>query len=207
MRTKDEENERNQRQRLLNAAWKLFYEKGYQDTTMDDILKEAGCSKGRFYYYFHAKGELLDSLYEVFDQKYDEFFAVLDSTRGAYDRLLALNRFMFDFMSEQISVELLRNLYISQLSGTTGIGFWGENRLFRKILTRIVEDGMHNGELRTDMDVYEMVSDMIAEERSQLISWCLDDGKYPLTERSMPRLERFYFGYLKSAQTSVKNSG
>ncbi|MCD8121405.1 MAG: TetR/AcrR family transcriptional regulator [Clostridiales bacterium] len=200
MRTKDEENERRQRQQLLNAAWKLFYEKGYQNTTMEDILREAGCSKGRFYYYFHAKGELLDSLYEVFDQKYEEFFDRLDRERGAYDRLLALNRFMFDFMSEQIGVELLRNLYISQLSGTTGIGFWGENRSFRKILTRIVEDGMRNGELRTDMDEYEMVSDMIAEERSQLISWCLDGGKYPLTESSMPRLERFYIGYLKQAQ-------
>ncbi|MCD8084107.1 MAG: TetR/AcrR family transcriptional regulator, partial [Clostridiales bacterium] len=178
-----------------------------QNTTMGDILKAAGCSKGRFYYYFHAKGELLDSLYEVFDKKYEEFFDMLDSERDAYDRLLALNRFMFDFMSEQIGVELLRSLYISQLSGTTGIGFWGENRSFRKILTRIVEDGVRNGELRTDIGVYEMVSDMIAEERSQLISWCLDDGKYPLTENSMPRLERFYIGYLKNASHVSSGAG
>ena len=41
MRTKDEFNEQRQRQQLLNAAWKLFYKKGYQNTTMEDILKEA----------------------------------------------------------------------------------------------------------------------------------------------------------------------
>ena len=34
MRTKDEENEQRQRQQILNVAWKLFHEKGYQDTTM-----------------------------------------------------------------------------------------------------------------------------------------------------------------------------
>ncbi|MCD7906639.1 MAG: TetR/AcrR family transcriptional regulator [Clostridium sp.] len=39
---------------------------------MEDILQAARCSKGRFYYYFHAKAELLDSLYEIFDQKYIE---------------------------------------------------------------------------------------------------------------------------------------
>ena len=41
MRTKDEFNEQKQRQQLLNSAWKLFYQKGYQNTTMEDILKEA----------------------------------------------------------------------------------------------------------------------------------------------------------------------
>ena len=71
MRTKDEFNEQRQRQQLLNAAWKLFYQKGYQNTTMEDILKEAHCSKGRLYYYFHAKAELLDSMYELFDEKYE----------------------------------------------------------------------------------------------------------------------------------------
>ena len=74
MRTKDEENEQRQRQQILNTAWQLFYQKGYQNTTMEDILRGARCSKGRFYYYFHAKAELLDSLYEIFDQKYIELY-------------------------------------------------------------------------------------------------------------------------------------
>ena len=77
MRTKDEFNEQRQRQQLLNAAWKLFYKKGYQNTTMEDILKEAHCSKGRFYYYFHAKAELLDSMYELFDENTRSFTRAL----------------------------------------------------------------------------------------------------------------------------------
>ena len=39
MRTKDEENEQRQRQQILNTAWQLFYQKGYQNTTMEDILR------------------------------------------------------------------------------------------------------------------------------------------------------------------------
>ena len=176
MRTKDEFNEQKQRQQLLNSAWKLFYQKGYQNTTMEDILKEAHCSKGRFYYYFHAKAELLDSMYELFDEKYEEFYQSIDKTLGSFEQLLLLNRFMFDFMSHQIGRELLTSLYISQLSGTTGIRFWGEQRSFVKIILEIVKRGQERGEIRTDLDCHALAADIVAEERSQLISWCLAGG-------------------------------
>ena len=156
MRTKDEFNEQRQRQQLLNAAWKLFYKKGYQNTTMEDILKEAHCSKGRFYYYFHAKAELLDSMYELFDEKYEEFYQSIDKTRGSFEQLLALNQFMFEFMSRQIGRELLTSLYISQLSGTTGIRFWGEQRSFVKIILEIVKYGQERGEIRLILTVIRL---------------------------------------------------
>ena len=202
MRTKDEFNEQKQRQQLLNAAWKLFYQKGYQNTTMEDILKEAHCSKGRFYYYFHAKAELLDSMYELFDEKYEEFYQSIDKTLGSFEQLLLLNRFMFDFMSRQIGRELLTSLYISQLSGTTGIRFWGEQRSFVKIILEIVKCGQERGEIRTDLDCHTLASDIVAEERSQLISWCLADGTYDLAAVSVPKLERSYIGY--SSQYEVR---
>lgn len=202
MRTKDEFNERKQRQQLLNAAWKLFYKKGYQNTTMEDILKEAHCSKGRFYYYFHAKAELLDSMYELFDEKYEEFYESIDKTLGGFEQLLLLNQFMFDFMSRQIGRELLTSLYISQLSGTTGIRFWGEQRSFVKIILEIVISGQTRGEIRSDIDCHTLAADIVAEERSQLISWCLADGSYDLAAVSVPKLKRSYIGY--SSQYEVR---
>lgn len=42
----------NLRQVIMDAAWDLFYEKGYENTTINDIIKRAGTSKGGFYYYF-----------------------------------------------------------------------------------------------------------------------------------------------------------
>ena len=200
MRTKDYENEKKQRQKLLNVAWKLFYEKGYQNTTMEEILRQAECSKGRFYYYFHAKAELLDSLYELFDEKYEEFFQKIPKERNSMEKLLDINRFMFRFMEQETGTELLTSLYISQLSGSTGIVFWGKDRAFRRIITEIVGNGQKNGELRSDVSCEELVTDIIAEERSQLISWCLERGRYSLEEISMPRLIRFYTSYMKAAE-------
>ena len=195
MRTKDEENEQRQRQQILNTAWQLFYQKGYQNTTMEDILRGARCSKGRFYYYFHAKAELLDSLYEIFDQKYIELYGLICRDAHARDQLLEINRYMFQFLSNEIGAELLTSIYISQLSGTTAISFWGEERAVRRILSSIVSQGQKLGQLTAKLDCGQIVTDIIEEERSLLISWCLAKGEYDLTEASMPKLERFYRSY------------
>lgn len=47
---------------LLDAAQKLFLEKGYAKTTVTDILSVDGLSKGVFYYYFKSKEEVMDAI-------------------------------------------------------------------------------------------------------------------------------------------------
>lgn len=49
----------NVKRRIVDAAWELFYEKGYDDTTVDDIIRLSETSKGSFYYYFSSKDSLL----------------------------------------------------------------------------------------------------------------------------------------------------
>ena len=52
----------NVKRRIVEAAWKLFYEKGYDNTTVEDIIKLSDTSKGSFYYYFVSKDSLLDKI-------------------------------------------------------------------------------------------------------------------------------------------------
>jgi len=44
--------------RILDAANKVFAEKGYHEATMDDIAKRLGVSKGAIYLYFSSKEDL-----------------------------------------------------------------------------------------------------------------------------------------------------
>jgi len=50
------------KQELLDAAFKLFYKKGYENTSINSIIEKVGVSKGAFYYYFKSKEEVLDKL-------------------------------------------------------------------------------------------------------------------------------------------------
>jgi TetR/AcrR family transcriptional repressor of nem operon len=46
------------RQRLVQAALKVFSSHGYHHTSIADILRESGCKKGTLYHYFSSKEEL-----------------------------------------------------------------------------------------------------------------------------------------------------
>lgn len=47
---------------LEQAGYELFLQKGIRDTSIDDIVKQAGVAKGTFYLYFKDKYDLLDKL-------------------------------------------------------------------------------------------------------------------------------------------------
>lgn len=47
---------------LLDCAQRLFFERGYDNTTVNDIIREVGLSKGAFYHHFVSKEALLEAL-------------------------------------------------------------------------------------------------------------------------------------------------
>src|SRR5574337_261580 len=53
------DHERQQRQKILRAAAVCFSQRGYHDTSVQEICKEAGLSKGGLYTYFKSKDEIL----------------------------------------------------------------------------------------------------------------------------------------------------
>mgnify|MGYP004493233189 FL=1 len=59
---KIEEKKYEKEKKLLNAAYKLFTEKGINNTSIQDIVDEAGVAKGTFYLYFKDKYSLQETL-------------------------------------------------------------------------------------------------------------------------------------------------
>ncbi len=49
---------------FLDVGQRLFYQKGYAQTSVQDIIGEIGVAKGLFYYYFSSKADLLDAVIE-----------------------------------------------------------------------------------------------------------------------------------------------
>ena len=62
------------REELINAALIEFGDKGYDNASLNNILKEAGISKGTFYYHFKNKEELYVYLYDILAQEKMKFF-------------------------------------------------------------------------------------------------------------------------------------
>jgi len=50
------------REEILQAGCRLFLAKGYENTTMRDVMRELDIAKGTIYHYFKSKEELLDAV-------------------------------------------------------------------------------------------------------------------------------------------------
>jgi AcrR family transcriptional regulator len=53
------------RKELIDIAISLFAEKGYENTSVSDIVKNADVAQGTFYYYFKSKDEILDAILDM----------------------------------------------------------------------------------------------------------------------------------------------
>lgn len=188
-------NTRNTKGRIVSAAWKLFYEQGYDNTTVDDIIYESETSKGSFYHYFSGKDALLSTLSYLFDEKYEELSTSFPDGMGAVEKLIYLNGELFKMIEDSVSIELLSQLLSSQLITKNEKHLLDKERTYYKLLRSIITDGQKNGEIVTDKTVNDIVKAYAMYERALMYDWCLCNGEYSLRDYSFAMLPMFINGY------------
>lgn len=188
--------QRNTKGKIVSAAWKLFYEQGYDNTTVEDIIFESGTSKGSFYHYFEGKDALLGSLSLIFDEKYEALRREMDPEQNAVDKLIYINRELFAMIDNQVSVELLARLFSTQLTTRGEKHLLDRNRTYFKLVQQIVRQGQERHELRTDITANEIVNDYAMFERALMYDWCLSGGEYALARYAGRMMPAFLRGYL-----------
>lgn len=181
--------------RIVDSAWKLFHEKGYDNTTVDDIIKLSETSKGTYYYYFDSKDALLSTLSDILDHKYEELEAEMDSEGNRFDLLMTLSSRVHAMMEESIDSELIASLYSSQLI-TKGKRFLlDQNRTYYQLVKKLAEQGQQRGEIIKEVTPEEFSGIYSLCERAVVYEWCLDKASYSLAEYSrkyMPILMEHY---------------
>ena len=170
--------------RIVKAAWNLFYKKGYEQTTVEDIINASRTSKGTFYHYFKGKESLLNSLSYLFDEKYEELSTSIDPDMSAYDKLLHLNHELFYMIETSVDISLLAFLYSSQLVTKDKKSLADSKRFYFKWITEILEDGLKSGEFKNTSTAKELMKIYAMYERAILYDWALYRGKYSLCEYS-----------------------
>lgn len=90
----------NRKQNVIKMAHQLFIEKGYQSTSIQDILDYSGISKGTFYNYFSSKNELLIGIYKT-------IFKTLEKERN--DLLLGQDPANIEIFIKQLELQMISN--------------------------------------------------------------------------------------------------
>lgn len=186
--------------KIISAAWRLFYEQGYDGTTVEDIVFESGTSKGSFYHYFDGKDALLGTLSILFDDKYRELIPSLEEIDSSFERLAYLNSELFLMIERSISVDLLSKLLSTQLVVKGERHLLDRERLYFKLLEKTVREGQARGELTNRVSSSEIVKAYALCERAFMYDWCLCSGEYSLKSYATPIFRAFLSTYLASSE-------
>ena len=175
---------RSTKSRIIKAAWNLFYKNGYDNTTVEDIIAASKTSKGTFYHYFKWKEALLNSLSDLFDQKYEELAATIDPDMCPYDKLLFLNHELFHMIETSVDIHLLAFLYSSQLTTKDKKSLSDNKRFYFRWVSEIINDALESGDFNNTSSTEELMNIYAMYERALLYDWALFKGKFSLTKHS-----------------------
>ena len=179
------------KKKIVSAAWRLFYEQGYDNTTVDDIVEESGTSKGSFYHYFDGKDALLSSLSILFDEKYEELWPGIPAEMDSLEKLAYLTRELFGFIEDTVSLELLARLFSSQLITKGERHLLDHSRVYYRVLRTILAEGQQREQIRDDVTVNELSKLYALLERGLMYDWCISSGSYSLCQYSQSVLPLF----------------
>ena len=186
---------RNQtKSRIVSTAWQLFYQYGYDNTTINDIVEASHTSKGSFYHYFESKDALLGSLSYLFDEKYDELQETLDASLDPLEKLTQMNRELFLMIENTVSVTLLAQLFSNQLVTRGEKHLLEPDRTYYRLLRRIVIEGYQQNIFREDLSVNDIIRGYAMFERGMMVDWCLSSGNYSLYQYARQILPLFLRG-------------
>ena len=187
-------NSRNTKGKIVSAAWQLFYRQGYDDTTIDEIVEASGTSRGSFYHYFEGKDALLSSLSYLFDEKYEELMDTMDMSLSPIDKLIFLNQELFGMIENTVSVDLLSQLFSSQLITKGERHLLNTNRTYYKLLRQITIEGQEQGYFKESLSVNDITKAYAMFERGLMYDWCICNGDYSLCQYSAAMLPLFLEG-------------
>ena len=147
------------RKSITKAAEQLFMIKGIENTSMNDIAKEAGYSKATLYVYFKNKEELVSVLVlESMQKLYDYIRQALEETHGTKERYMKICDglvnyheefpFYFKMVLETINIDFETTQFLPEEKETFLIG-----ERINDLLIEFLKQGMEQGEIRSDIDV------------------------------------------------------
>ena len=187
-------NSRNTKGKIVSAAWKLFYQQGYDDTTVEEIVEVSGTSRGSFYHYFEVKDALLSSLSYLFDDKYAELEKELDPSLTPIDKLKFLNQELFLLIENTVSVELLSRLFATQLTTSGERHMLNTNRTYYKLLRQITIEGKEQGIFKDELSINDITRAYAMFERGLMYEWCISSGNYSLCQHAQMMMPLFLEG-------------
>jgi TetR/AcrR family transcriptional regulator, fatty acid metabolism regulator protein len=183
-------------QQIIEAAVRVFARKGYYNSRVSDIAREAGIAAGTIYLYFKTKDEILVTL---FRDKMAEFVdslrkAIVGGERDAASKVRTLVRLHFSLLekdpelAEVLQVELRQGQKFFRGASGQEIG------AYFALIGSVLEEGVGEGRFRSSLSVKVATKMLFGAMDQMATSWVLGKRGYRLADTADAVAEIFLQG-------------
>ena len=174
------------RNEIIETAGKLFEEKGYEQTQVQDIVNEIGVAKGLFYYYFKSKDEVMEELADRYaDAIIDAVNKLIDKDITTFDKINRIFQIFID------SAEKKFGIFMGIQNVKNGITheriFFNVGKKMVPLVTELILSGNDNGECNCSDPKF--ITEFLVSGLFNIMNQISPDEKIDYLKEKLPTLK------------------
>lgn len=182
MRKSKEEN----RRQIMDAAYPLLKEKGFETVSIMDICKSASVSRSSFYTVFRNREELVSSFFSFSEPQYRGMLSRLLGLTTPYEQFLSAVSIYFDRYAEA-GPYLLSEILKINVADYQGI--FEDNIHRREVYVTLIEKCQKEGYIENKQPAPDLYLALCSHSVGILYLWCAAKGDFELKETALAQVE------------------
>lgn len=172
---------------LLDKGMALLWSKGYNATSVNDIVKEAGIPKGSFYFYFDSKEDFaVKAIDRYFSMNFTPAREILENTSiSPKQRLLDFHEYRHGILKNEMDCKMgcmASNLGSEMAEHSESIrnAILEKEQLVLSMITDVIREGQEYGEIDSSMDAGDIAAFIEDAGKGAMISMKEMKSAYPI---------------------------
>jgi|GEM_PF-475691 len=185
--------------RIKNFSIELFKEKGYYNTSIEEIAKKADSSIGGFYHHFKNKEEIIIYSMKLLDNEYECFFnKMVTSQEYSNKNYIEKIKDIIIYIIEVICAagdEFVRIAYLYMMK-EEGIALMmtDMHREYFKIILFLIRKAKAEGFIKSELDENVILNSITIIIRGIVVDWSINRNTYDFKEMSSSIIDLFLKG-------------
>lgn len=177
------------KQKIINTAYNLFVERGYDNVTINDICKACNIVKSTFYYHLQSKEDIIADLFgDVCELLYANIASVLNA-ENYWEQLWKCFEAIIKF-SVEIGFDL--NGQCIKININNDIGTYNLKEPLTRIAVPIIKKAQESGQIRNQSPAEELYRSSIFTIYGYDVVWCIKKGAFDKLKYTKMALENIY---------------
>ena len=191
------------RQRILDAAVRVFARKGYFASRVSDVAKAAGIADGTIYLYFRNKDDVLVSLFDgIMSEHVEAGRREVAATEGAHEKLLAIAQHHLRLLggNRELAVVFQVELRQSTKFMARFTATWLKD--YFDLLQGVIEAGQREGTIRKELRRKLASHAFFGVLDEMVTTWVLSPQEYDLAQLAGSAVDLFLYGAAAPAKAA-----